>query len=334
MINDNGHFVISLDYELHWGFFDLKTVEEYEENLANTRRVIERLLDLSDKYSIKLTFATVGFLFAKNKEDLIKHIPELTPDYNKSELNPYELLDDIGYSEKDDPYHFGHSILKRIIEHNNHEVGTHTFSHYYCTESGQTKNHFKEDITAAINIAENLNTTIESIVFPRNMFNPEYLDICYKLGIKCYRGTESSFLYQLENKPESPYYSWQIFRALRMLDSYINLTGQHTYSLKAINKKNSIINLPQSRFLRPYNKRLKFLEALRLRRIKKAMIHAASRNELFHLWWHPHNFGMNMEENFNVLEDIFKEYKRLNEKYQFKSETMTSMANKVIASLS
>jgi peptidoglycan/xylan/chitin deacetylase (PgdA/CDA1 family) len=333
MINGNGHFVISLDYELHWGFFELKTVEEYQENLDNTRKVIERLLDLSDKYNVKLTFATVGFLFAKNKDELIDFIPEQTPDYDKTELDPYAILEDVGYNEKDDPYHFGHSILKRIIENNNHEVGTHTFSHYYCTESGQNKSHFKEDINAALDIAENLNTNIESIVFPRNMFNPEYLDVCYKLGIKSYRGTEDSFLYQLENNPESPYYSWQIFRVLRMLDSYLNLTGKHTYDLKKTNNKNKIINLPQSRFLRPYNKSLKLLEPFKIRRIKKAMQHAAKHNELFHLWWHPHNFGMHMDKNFENLEDIFKEYKWLNEKHQFKSETMTSMANKVIASL-
>ena len=332
MANDNGHFVISLDYELHWGFFELKSVEDYEENLANTREVIERLLDLSDKYNVKLTFATVGFLFAKSKEELIEYMPEQTPNYDKSELDPYAILDDIGNSEKDDPYHFGHSILKRIIDHNVHEVGTHTFSHYYCTATGQTKEHFENDINAAIDIAKNLNTNIESIVFPRNMFNPEYLDICYKLGIKCYRGTEDSFIYQLENNPESPYSSWQIFRVLRMLDSYINLTGKHTYDLKKINKKGQIINLPQSRFLRPFNRSLKPLEPLRLMRIKKAMRHAAKHNEMFHLWWHPHNFGANIDENFNFLEAIFKEYALLNKNYKFESETMSSIANKVISS--
>lgn len=331
MVNNNGHFVISLDYELRWGFFELKSVEEYEENLANTRKVIERLLDLSDTYNVKLTFATVGFLFAKNKEELIEYSPDQTPDYDKSELDPYAILDDIGHNEKEDPYHFGHSILKRIIDHNCHEVGTHTFSHYYCTEAGQTKEHFENDINAAVDIAENLNTSIESIVFPRNMFNSEYLDICYKLGIKCYRGTEDSFIYQLENNPESLYYSWQIFRVLRMLDSYINLTGKHTHDLKKINKKNQIINLPQSRFLRPYNKSLKLFEPLKLRRIKKAMRHAARHNELFHLWWHPHNFGANMDENFKNLEDIFKEYDRLNKQHNFNSVTMTSLAKKVMS---
>jgi len=332
MINDNGHFVISLDLELHWGFFELKTVEEYHENLINTRKVVQRLLDLSNTYNVKLTFATVGFLFAKNKDELIKFSPKVKPTYTKKELNPYALFNEIGFNEDDDPYHFGHSILKKIIDDKNHEVGTHTFSHYYCTESGQTKTQFEEDLRAALKVANNFDLELESIVFPRNMFNPEYLDVCYKLGLKSYRGTENAPIYKLENNPNSPYLTKQVFRASRMLDTYINLTGKHTYNIKKINTKNQIINLPQSRFLRPYINSLKFLEKLKIRRIKKAMRHAAKHNELFHLWWHPHNFGANMDENFKNLEDIFKEYKQLNKKYNFKSETMTSLTNKVIAS--
>mgnify|MGYP000008772067 CR=1 FL=1 len=333
MINDNGHFVISLDLELHWGFFELKTVEQYQENLINTRKVIQRLLDLSNAYNVKLTFATVGFLFAKNKDELIAFSPKEKPNYTKKELNPYALFNEIGFNEDDDPYHFGHSIVKKIVEDKNHEVGTHTFSHYYCTETGQTKAQFEEDIKAALHIANNFDLDLESIVFPRNMFNPHYLDVCHKLGIKSYRGTENASIYKLENNPNSPNITKLVFRAFRMLDTYVNLTGKHTYNLKNINTKNHIINLPQSRFLRPYNNTLRPLEKLKIRRIIRAMRYAAKHNELFHLWWHPHNFGANVDENFKNLEAIFKEYKSLNEAYKFQSETMTSLTNKVISSL-
>ena len=55
------------------------------------------------------------------------------------------------------------------------------------------------------------------------------------------------------------------------------------------------------------------------------MKYAAKNNEVFHLWWHPHNFGSNMEENFYNLEEILKEYTKLNNKYDFKSSTMTGL---------
>ena len=68
-----GHFVISLDYEIHWGVFDKKSVQDYHENLSSVNFVIDRLLELSNRYDVKLTFSTVGLLFAENKEDLILH---------------------------------------------------------------------------------------------------------------------------------------------------------------------------------------------------------------------------------------------------------------------
>lgn len=72
----------------------------------------------------------------------------------------------------------------------------------------------------------------------------------------------------------------------------------------------------------PYSPKLSFLEGLRLRRIKKEMVHAAKKGEMYHLWWHPHNFGANIEENLHMLEEICKCYKELYLKYGFSSYNM------------
>jgi hypothetical protein len=90
------------------------------------------------------------------------------------------------------------------------------------------------------------------------------------------------------------------------------------------------INIPSSRFLRPYDRKLEFIDWLRLRRIKKSMTHAAENNLMFHLWWHPHNFGINQLENFAFLEEILVHYRYLHEKYAFESYTMTELANELI----
>ena len=178
------------------------------------------------------------------------------------------------------------------------------------------------------NIAKSMGVEIESIVFPRNMINKKYLEVCYKNGITSYRGTEKAYIYNID--PKSIFYKWQLFRILRIIDGYVNITGYNTYNVKNINKKHNIINIPSSRFLRPFDSKLKAFEWLKLRRIRKSMKHAAKNNELFHLWWHPHNFGANMEENFKNLESIFKEYQLLNDKYQFESVTMTDLANEIL----
>lgn len=323
-----GHFVISLDYELHWGIFDHSSVDDYRENLTNVNLVINKLIALSDSYKIRLTFATVGFLFAKNKAELLTHSPKNKPQYVNNKLNPYLYFNQIGNSEIDDPFHYGNSMTKKINANKNHELGTHTFSHYYCDEDGQILKQFEEDILAAKQIVKDKNIKLESIVFPRNMVaGQEYLEMSYKHGITSYRGTEKAYIYNIH--PTKKHYNWLLFRLLRVLDCYVNITGNNTYNLEGLYEKGKIINLPSSRFLRPYYSFLKFLEPFKVYRIKKGMRRAAKKNELFHLWWHPHNFGKNIDENFKSLEKIFQEYKRLNKKHQFTSETMTSLSNKM-----
>ena len=144
MIND-GHLVISLDFELHWGVFDVRTVKSYEVNLLQVRPVITRLLELADAYDIKLTFSTVGFLFAENKEELKKYLPKNKPTYKNQKLSPYPLLDSIADTESEDPFHYAKSVVDQIKNNGKHEIGTHTFSHYYCHELGQTVEQFEDD---------------------------------------------------------------------------------------------------------------------------------------------------------------------------------------------
>lgn len=328
-----GHFIISLDYEIHWGVFDNKSVIDYRENLENVNKVIDRLLEMSHQYGIKITFSTVGLLFARDKNDVLNFCPKNKPTYQLEELNPYQLIHTNGKNEIDDPFHYAASQIEKIRDNGNHEIGSHTFSHFYCHAQGQTSKQFDEDLNAAINIAKTLNISLNSIVFPKNQINPDnevdkpYLQICKKHGITNFRGKEKSIIYNIHSTKK--YRNLFIFRALKPLDAYFNITGSNTYNLKEINKNCIIFNIPSSRFLRPYNSKLKFFESLKLRRIKKAMTYAAKHNETYHLWWHPHNFGANIDENFNNLETIFKTFKILNKTQGFQSVTMTGITKKI-----
>lgn len=60
------------------------------------------------------------------------------------------------------------------------------------------------------------------------------------------------------------------------------------------------------------------------------MTHAARNNLTYHLWWHPHNFGINQDENFEFLEKILMHYKKLNSQYGFTSITMSNLAKQVL----
>ena len=317
----NGKFVISLDFELHWGFFDNRTLEDCRSQLLNINTVIDKLLQMSKEYNTSITFATVGMLFAKDKETVLDYVPKLKPNYTNKALDSYELLR--GIEQKDQMIYFAQELVKNIENDPLHEVGTHTFCHYYCHEKGQNIQDFKADIESAIAIAKALNIETKSIVFPRNQVQQDYLKVCEDLGIETYRG---NCWFNFNNDARKLILKEYGLILLRVIDSYFNISGSNSFKLKDHNTKDAkLINIPASRFLRPYNSRLKFIESLKVRRIKKAMTKAAKRNEVYHLWWHPHNFANNIEENFKNYSSILKHYKKLNVKYNFESITMQKL---------
>lgn len=318
----NGQLVISLDFEKFWGVFDSKTLESYREELDNVDIIVDRLIDIADKYKVKLTFATVGFLFHNSKKELLDHLPKQRPTYDNKNHSPYELLESINTSKYQ--YYFAKKGIDRIKSNPNHELGTHTYCHYYCLEDGQTTDQFAEDLKMVVSVGKLNNVEIKSIVFPRNQVSADYLQICETYGIIAYRGTENHTIY----KPR-PYKNSKILwhRFMRIGDAYFNLTGRHTYDLAQL--KGSVVNIPSSYFLRPYNSKLSFLEPYKLRRVIKGMTKAAKEKKLYHLWFHPHNFGKNVEDNFKTFERILKTYSSLHKDYNFESTTMSELAQLV-----
>lgn len=326
----NGYFVISLDFELYWGMTDARTLEEYGENIRGVRTAIPRMLKLFTEYGIHATWATVGMLMARNKAELMSLLPppELKPVYNDSRLSSYEYLKTapIGNDEHDDPYHFGSSLVELIKQTPNQELANHTFSHYYCIEGGDARlpETLRADLAAHARACAAYGVTTGSIVFPRNQVSDAALRISAECGIHAYRGTEDHFLYRARKQGEQS----RLIRALRLLDHYINLSGHHTYTLPRTDAR-GLVNIPASRFLRPFMPYLSFLERLRLRRIKRAMTHAAKNGEVFHLWSHPHNFGIDQEQNFKNLTIILNHYKMLRARYGFESISMAELTNSI-----
>ncbi len=320
----NGKLVISLDFEIYWGVRDAVKLENYKEHLLGVQTVIPRLLEMFNKYKINATFATVGFLFFDSKEELLRSLPLKKPQYRNSFLSPYnDHLKTVGESEKSDPYHFGTKLIQLIFD-SGQEIGSHTFSHYYCLEKGQTTYDFKEDLLAAKKIASKKGIELKSFVFPRNQYHQEYLKICKELGFTSYRGNEKSWLFSSKTQGSGTLFR----RPFRLLDAYINLSGHNCYSAKEIQKEEPF-NIPSSRFLRPYTQKLAAFEKLRLKRIQTSMEYAAKNGLVYHLWWHPHNFGINILRNFSFLEQILSHFQKLNSQYQFESVNMQQLATEL-----
>ncbi|MCR4286022.1 MAG: polysaccharide deacetylase family protein [Candidatus Kaiserbacteria bacterium] len=327
MKQEESYFVISLDFELFWGMFDKVTIPEYGERIQGEQTAIPRMLALFSEYGIHATWATVGMLMARNKDELLSLLPprELQPTYEDMGVSSYRYIETmpIGRSEQDDTYHFGSTLVQKILATPHQEIGNHTFSHYYCIDGHKNSDEvFSADIDAFNRIAETYGVHATSIVFPRNQTSPEALHVCHEKGIRAYRGNENHFLYEARKDSSQSLF----IRAFRLLDHYTNISGHHTYTIEK--RGDGILNIPASRFLRPWSKTLSFLEPLRMRRIKNAMTHGAKHGEVFHLWWHPHNFGIDQEENFNNLTEILKHYKTLEEKYGMQSTSMSDLTKK------
>ncbi|PAQ16061.1 hypothetical protein CD798_03210 [Bacillaceae bacterium SAOS 7] len=318
----HGTLMISLDFELYWGVHDVMRLEDYKENLLGARKAVPKILELFEKYGIHATWATVGLLFFRNKKEIESSLPQLRPGYTNNQFSPYEKIKDIGLNEIEDPFHFAPSLIKQIAASPYQEIATHTFSHYYCLEDGQTPAEFEADMKAAVEVGKAGNYQMKTIVFPRNQANAEYLAICEKYGLLSFRGNEQSVFYQPSDYKDNRFL---LKRIVRLTDSYINITGHHIYSAASLQNE-PIINFSSSSFLRPYQPKLKMIEPLRLKRIKNSLTKAAKNHKIYHLWWHPHNFGKNLEENICFLTKILDHFLLLKDEYDMKTLNMCEAA--------
>lgn len=316
---ENGIFVISLDYELMWGGIEIWSEDGYgQSNIANVPEVIKRLTDLFAKYQVKATFATVGMIMQKDLQDAKNAVPADTPSYNNKSLSPYgEYMNHVSNSN----LYFAPDTVSLLKSDRNVEIGTHTYCHYYCWEEGQDIKQFENDIMMAKDVAEKNSIVLKSIVFPRNQVSSDYLDVCKRHGIKIYRGNALKYF-------DTPKRTLDNYRQkiCRLLDAYFNIAGATSYSLDAIHE-GDMLNIRASRFLRPYSHSLRHFESLRLKRIKNELSYAAKHNEIYHLWFHPHNFGANMEQNLRLFESILEHYAQCRDKYGMKSMTMGDFEN-------
>ena len=312
--------IVSLDFELYWGMQDMVEFHSYESNLLGVRESIPRMLAMFEKHGIHATWATVGYLFGRNEEELKRYFPADLPTYDDLKLSCYRCFGSIGTDEASAPCYYGRSLIDQIAAVPGQELGSHTFSHYYCREKGQTTAQFRADLDAARSIAGDQGFALTSIVLPRNQCEPEYTRIMHDAGFTAYRDEENDWIH--EKVHFTP-----LLRILRLADVYLPLTGQGGYVPKV---EDGIVNLVGSRMYKPFFKPLAAFEWLKLRRIKKQMLHAAKNGLTFHLWWHPHNVGVRTDFHMQQLEEIFSYYEELKEKYGMRSLNMGEAAREIL----
>jgi peptidoglycan/xylan/chitin deacetylase (PgdA/CDA1 family) len=313
-----GTFVVSLDFELHWGVRDQLGIDEYGANLRGAREVIPRMLERFAAAGVRATWATVGMLLCESKEELLSRLPARTPAYEDAGLSPYPDIDKVGADERSDPLHFAPSLVREIAECPGQEIGTHTFSHYYCLERGQSAEDFEADLRAAIAVARERGVTLRSIVFPRNQVNAAYLPLCAEAGLKAYRGNPRGWMHAPRGG--------RLQRAGRLVDAYVPVSAARVSDPGAAEPA-GLVDLPASRFLRPISRSRGVLERRKVSRVLGEMERAAGAGAVYHLWWHPHNFGVDQDRHLAQLDAILTRFRRLREEGRMRSRTMGELAD-------
>ena len=321
-----GAFVISLDFELHWGMRDHSEGQgAVADDLLSSRDHVRQVADLFAERAVRATWATVGLLFASTRQELTEFLPRLRPHYTRAEFDPY--VEVLGEDEESDPLHFAGSLVRYLAATPGQEIASHTFSHFYCLEAGQTEEELRADLAAARAIAAPIGVALRSLVLPRNQWNPRYARAVAESGFSCYRGPQPSWGHAAQQaETTSP-----ARRVARLADTYMGFSAPPTFAWDGLVEEPGLCNIPASAFLRPYTPNRRALEPLRRARLLAGLHSAARRGRLFHLWWHPHNFARHPQESFDLLRHVLDEAARLGDAEGLTSMSMADVADVALA---
>ncbi|MDN3204684.1 polysaccharide deacetylase family protein [Algoriphagus sediminis] len=288
------------------------------EYFSNTRELIPRMLEMFVAHKVEVTWATVGMLFAENEEEWKEYSPEFQPSYRDRELSAYHWVKQYGIKPE---VHFAPELVKMILDTPGQELGSHSYAHYYTLVRGQSPEQFRQDLQATQEIAkEKFGLSLESLVFPRNHINELYLKVCLEEGYQQVRGNPKNWYWQ-ETQHES--FSKKLFRSA---DCFFPVGAKTSYGYdEMVQYPNEPLIIPASRIFRPYSLKNGWMNSQRLKRVKDEMAFAAENGEVYHLWWHPHNFGSAPQECLKELQEILDYYDLLRENFGMQSLHMASL---------
>lgn len=315
---DKGTFVISLDFELHWGCFEHMVLNEAQQQyFRNTIDAIPEMLKIFSEYDIHVTWATVGMLYRNNKTEWINNQPSLLPTFDNPNVSAYKWIEQHGFHGEKDLYHFAPALIELIKSTPNQEIASHTYAHYFCLEKGQTREQFKADMEMACKVALEHGSVIKSLVLPRNQFNQEYLSVCAEVGITSIRSSPDIWYWAPATGSS---FMKKFFRAG---DAYLKFQPIKMVYLEDIKTNQGMpLHLPATRLYRPWKPGQPLQNRLKMRRIMNEMTEVAKKKAYCHLWWHPHNFGNNPRECLDELRVLMQHFQKLNKKYGLRSMTM------------
>jgi len=286
----------SLDFELLWGLLHrIKSPSDsYLKNIQNVPNVVNRLVDFFESRSAYVLWAFVDALNFNNSQHIYTFLDELKllDNFTSSSIDIDSMESRFGNELLYAPH-----LIDRLKQSKFSILGSHSFSHaIYDTNDINTFATSLLDIELSSLYRVQNSLPLNTYVFPRNTYSRDHLFALNNHGFKSYRGVENLPLFS------NPRSSSLLNRALRLADSFIPIFEPEL--ITNCNSKLSPLNIPSTYFLRPVRSN-PTLSYLSFYRIKKHIDYCFENNMTVHFWWHPHNFGLFLDDNIENLDRIF-----------------------------
>jgi hypothetical protein len=278
-----------------WGVFDLADFRGFLPAIGRTREIFGDLLTLFGRHNIRATWAVVGHLFLDRcqRKDGILH-PEITRPHHAWFPDDW-FRDDPGTEIASEPLWYGADLIDRIRKSAPaQEIGLHSFCHMLYGDPGCSREAASSDLAEACRVARASGIEPVSFVFPRDL--PGHLDLLAAHRLLCYRGQPSWWFRRLPTR--------QLIQAGHLVDDVLGLAPP---TVRAKVEDSGLVNIPGSMLFRHARGIRRIIPATsRVRKARAGIRRAIERGEIFHLHFHPWNFGWNRKNLMQAFSRILE----------------------------
>jgi peptidoglycan/xylan/chitin deacetylase (PgdA/CDA1 family) len=261
---------ISIDLEMAWGRWEqidalyLRLAEQAD------RPIVRRLLELSERYDIPMTWAVVGRIF------------DDSPGF-KGLQGPREAW-------------FAPELVEAIqASPVAHDLGSHSYAHVYYDLLSDAE--ASQDLGRDVELRKRWGVPARSWVFPRNGI--AHVEKLAEAGVKVYRTRDAGWLARVRD------HAPRLYPAGNLLDKLLPITppvveAEPRSAAGAVALPSSTILLARNglrRLVRPGVTRLRWVRA-----IEEAM----RQGKVFHPWFHPSAFYFDPEPQFSMIEAVLR----------------------------
>jgi peptidoglycan/xylan/chitin deacetylase (PgdA/CDA1 family) len=314
--SDTGTFVISLDTELAWGTFDTKKgYNALETAYRRTPNIVRELCSFFETYEISATWAVVAHLF---KDCCGRHdLPEVKLDWIDDWYGSLPCLNGMDT----DLWH-APEVLEAIQSCSiSQEVGLHGYSHLILGADGCSREVAEQEVKAAIDVLNSHDISPSSFVFPRNKIG--HLDVLADAGIEVVRGHDRVWFEERE-----------LPRSVRKPFRFVNEALSWTPPVTTPREQSGLVEIPGSQAFRPFHDGWQFSpKQTRVKRAKKGLDAAAKTGKIFHLRFHPFDFGFEPDRMLGLLEQVLEYASMLRDRGCINVRPMREVARRYLANL-